>query len=363
MAQTLMRGTQIQSGTIPASALVAGLALPSTQLADGANFLKKDGSVAMTTSFNAGSQTIINVASPVNPNDAASKTYVDSLVNGFKLRFARVLSITNSALTGLLTIDGVTLSAGDIVLLTNQTTGSQNGFWAAASGAWTRPAFWAAASTIPEGNYAIIDGDGTTYKNTKWFITNTTAIVVDTTTVTFSQDAGGTSYSNGAGLSLTGTTFAAKLGNGITTDGSSNLTVNPVGTGLLTVAAGGVGITPAASGGQIIVGNASLNPVWATPSGDVTVSNTGVMTVNNTAGTGFMKYSADVANETPSGTVNGTNTAFTLANTPQNSSLQLILNGLVLEPGTGNDYTISGAAITMLFAPLTGDKLRAYYNK
>lgn len=363
MAQTLMRGTQIQTGTIPASAFVTGLALSSTQLADGANFLKKDGSVAMTSSFNAGSQTIINVASPVNPNDAVPKTYVDSLVNGFKLRFARVVSVANSALTGLLTIDGVTLSAGDIVLLTNQTTGAQNGFWTVASGAWTRPAFWAAASTIPEGNYAIIDGDGTTYKNTKWFITNTTAIVVDTTTLTFSQDAGGTTYTNGAGLSLTGTTFAAKLGNGITTDGSSNLTVNPIGTGLLTVAAGGVGITPAASGGQIIVGNGSLNPAWVTASGDVTVSSAGAMTVNNTAGSGFMKYTSIVANETPSGTVNGSNTAFTLANTPQNSSLELFVNGQLQEPGAGNDYTISGAAITMLFAPLTGDKIRAYYTK
>lgn len=363
MAQTLMRGTQITDGTITAAKLVSGLALPSTQLADGANFLKKDGSVAMTSSFNAGSQTIINVASPVNPNDAASKTYVDSLVNGFKLRFARVLAVANSALTGLLTIDGVTLAAGDIVLLTAQTVGSQNGFWTVASGSWTRPAFWAAASTIPEGNYAIIDGDGTTYKNTKWFITNTTAIVVDTTTLTFAQDAGGTSYSNGAGLSLTGTTFAVKLGNGITTDGSSNLTITPIGTGLLSVAAGGIGITNAGSAAQMIVANGSSQPAWVSASGDVTLATTGAMTVNNTAGSGFMKYTSIVGNETPSGTVNGANTAFTLANTPQNSSLELFLNGQLLEPGAGNDYTISSAAITMLFAPLTGDKLRAYYAK
>jgi hypothetical protein len=363
MAQTLLRGTQIAAGTITAAQLVSGLALPSTQLADGANFLKKDGSVAMTSSFNAGSQTIINVASPVNPNDAASKTYVDSLVNGFKLRFARVLAVANSALTGLLTIDGVTLAAGDIVLLTAQTVGSQNGFWTAASGSWTRPAFWAAASTITEGNYAIIDADGTTYKNTKWFITNVGSIVVDTTALTFSQDAGGTSYSNGAGLSLTGTTFAVKLGNGVTTDGSSNLTVNPISTGLLTVAAGGVGITNAGSAGQLIVANASSQPAWVTASGDVTVASTGVLTVNNTSGSGFMKYTNVIDNETPTGTVNGSNTAFTLANTPANSSLMLFVNGQLQEPGTGNDYTISGAAITMLYAPLTGDKIRAYYNK
>jgi hypothetical protein len=35
---------------------------------------------------------------------------------------------------------------------------------------------------------------------------------------------------------------------------------------------------------------------------------------------------------------------------------------MLMEPGTGNDYTISGKTITMLFAPQSGDKLRAYYK-
>lgn len=66
-------------------------------------------------------------------------------------------------------------------------------------------------------------------------------------------------------------------------------------------------------------------------------------------------------NETPSGTINGINTSFSLAHTPNPSWIQLYLNGVILEPGAGNDYTLSGTSITMLFAPETGDKLRAYY--
>jgi len=64
--------------------------------------------------------------------------------------------------------------------------------------------------------------------------------------------------------------------------------------------------------------------------------------------------------ETPSGSVNGSNTAFTLANTPAGSKVMLFLNGLFLEPG-GADYSLSGTSITMATAPVTGDVLRAFY--
>lgn len=64
-------------------------------------------------------------------------------------------------------------------------------------------------------------------------------------------------------------------------------------------------------------------------------------------------------NETPSGSINGSNVTFTLANTPITGSVQLYL-GLYQAPG--NDYTISGATITMTSAPLTGQTLIANYR-
>jgi hypothetical protein len=68
--------------------------------------------------------------------------------------------------------------------------------------------------------------------------------------------------------------------------------------------------------------------------------------------------------ETPSGTVNGSNVTFTLANTPPSSTtVILMLDGLVQIQGSGNDYTISGSTITMLTAPATGQKLYATYSK
>ena len=49
------------------------------------------------------------------------------------------IGLSNSGITGLLTIDGYTLLANDRVLLTAQTNTLENGIWVAAAGAWTRP--------------------------------------------------------------------------------------------------------------------------------------------------------------------------------------------------------------------------------
>lgn len=68
----------------------------------------------------------------------------------------------------------------------------------------------------------------------------------------------------------------------------------------------------------------------------------------------------EVVEETPSGTMNGVNTTFTLANTPSTGKQKLYQNSTRLFVGL--DYTISGAAITMTVAPLVTDYLRCDYN-
>lgn len=101
------------------------------------------------------------------------------------------------------------------------------------------------------------------------------------------------------------------------------------------------------------------------------MTNNGAITLGTTALT-FAQFSSVgsalgasniVTRETPSGSVNGSNTAFTLANTPTSGTEEVYLNGILQEPGAGNDYTISGGTITYLTAPLTGDKIRVSYLK
>jgi hypothetical protein len=73
----------------------------------------------------------------------------------------------------------------------------------------------------------------------------------------------------------------------------------------------------------------------------------------------------NVKRETPSGTINGSNTDFTLANTPIAGTEEVFLNGVLQDAGSGNDYQISGAVISFATAPLAGstpDKIRVNYT-
>jgi hypothetical protein len=136
-------------------------------------------------------------------------------------------------------------------------------------------------------------------------------------------------------------------------------------------------IPPAGGGGtvtsvSVVTANGFAGTVataTSTPAITLQTSITGMLKGNGTAisaalaSTDYMAPGSFVTRETPTGTINGVNTTFTLANTPIVNTEQIFLNGLLLEPGAGNDYTISGATITMLIVPATGDRLKANYQK
>jgi uncharacterized protein YoxC len=85
-------------------------------------------------------------------------------------------------------------------------------------------------------------------------------------------------------------------------------------------------------------------------------------TVNTLRASGSNAVFVDA--ETPGGTMNGTNTAFTLANPPAPmTSLTLFRNGILQRAGV--DFTLSGSAITFTAGsvPQTSDYVRAYYRR
>jgi hypothetical protein len=66
--------------------------------------------------------------------------------------------------------------------------------------------------------------------------------------------------------------------------------------------------------------------------------------------------------ETPSGTINGSNKVFTLANTPDDSAnVAVHVDGLFQR--TTTDYTISGTTITFVTAPALGQDVFVLYCK
>lgn len=87
------------------------------------------------------------------------------------------------------THDGLTFVEGDRVLLAKQTTGAQDGIYvvgAVSTGAapLTRATDWAAAMVLP-ANSMVVVGDGTTWKNSRWFTSVTGAVTVATTAPAF----------------------------------------------------------------------------------------------------------------------------------------------------------------------------------
>src|SRR5665213_1968405 len=104
------------------------------------------------------------------------------------------VSVSNitSLTTTTTTIDGYSLASGDQVLLTNQSTGSQNGIWLVpASGAWTRPTEFASGAVVKGRTVAVMNG--TANANTQWDLTTPTAgITIDTTSQTWKMTFNGT---------------------------------------------------------------------------------------------------------------------------------------------------------------------------
>ena len=99
---------------------------------------------------------VINLPSPSSSGDAASKSYVDSLVEGLAWKDAcRVATQSNTNLSSPgATIDGITMASQDRVLVRAQSTASENGIyvWNGASTAMTRSLD---ASTFAELEQAV----------------------------------------------------------------------------------------------------------------------------------------------------------------------------------------------------------------
>lgn len=129
--------------------------------------------------------------------------------------------------------------------------------------------------------------------------------------------------------------------------------------GILPVANGGTALSTTPSNGQLLIGNGTNYTLATLTQGTgVTITNGGgTITI---AASGFTS-SNWVTNEIVSGSINGSNTAYTIAFTPQ-GGIVLAYNGQILTPGAGNDYTISGTAITMLFAPVAGVLTATYFK-
>ena len=363
--QTQIRGfSQIQDGTIPSTKFVNNLNLATAQLAEGSLFLKKDGTVTFAADQSSGKFKLTDLNDAVNAQDALNLRMAEALINGLVIKpSVRAVSQVNIAsLSGVATVDGVSLVANDRVLLVFQTNATQNGIWVIKAGAWTRPADFAAGSDQSKGVLVLV-AEGLNAADSRWLMTTDGVITVNTTAIAFLRDRGGIVYIDGLGIALNNATntFSLKANFGLIIDKTGKLAIKLT-TDNIALASDAVGVriensTP----GNAFIANATGVANFVTVTGPMTISDGGITKLNESTSNGFISASKFVYNETVGGAINGVNLVFTLAAVPANSTLRLSLNGNLFEAGLGQDFTIASNNITLLSAPVAGDKLTATY--
>lgn len=113
-----------------------------------------------------------------------------------------VATTANITLSGLQTIDGVTVATGNRVLVKDQTDAAENGIYTANTSSWSRVKDFDGSRDAVQGTVVAVVS-GTTNENTYWRVTNSGTIMPGTTEIEF--ELGLFSSASTAGLSQGGT--------------------------------------------------------------------------------------------------------------------------------------------------------------
>lgn len=142
--------------------------------------------------------------SDTNTQALATRGFVESVAAGLDPKDScKVATTANITLSGTQTIDGVSVSAGDRILVKDQSSSSSNGIYICDAGSWSRASDMAAGSAAAGASMFIEQG---TVNGDKGFVctSNKGADVVGTNDLTFSQYTGASNIEAGAALTKTG---------------------------------------------------------------------------------------------------------------------------------------------------------------
>jgi len=184
---------------------------------------------------------------PSNANDIASKSYVDSTVNGLDVKESvRVATTAAGTLASSFangsTVDGVSLSTGDRILLKDQADASENGVYTVnASGAPTRATDFDADSEVTSGAFFFVE-EGTTNGDNGFTLTTNDDITVGTTDLTFTQFSGSGQITAGTGMTKSGNTLNVIGGDGITAN-ANDIAIDIAASSALNISGGALDVT------------------------------------------------------------------------------------------------------------------------
>lgn len=258
--------------------------------------------------------------------------------------------LTRGALTGDVAASAdsnTTTIAANAVTLGKQAALAANSVIGNLTGSGVTPVAVPATSAATASTVATRDANANTKVNVMATGVTTTTTAAGTTTLTVAS----TQFQQ-----FTGTTTQTVVLPDATTlvTGHSFIIANKSSGAIQVNANGGGGILSVTAGDWAIITLIAAGSAAGTWDSHLALS--------SSSGSGFTT-SNFVTRETPTGLVNGSNVTYTLANTPTSGTEEVFLNGILQEPGAGNDYTISGGTITYLTAPVSGDKIRVNYRK
>ena len=163
----------------------------------------------MTGAIAMGTNKITGLGTPTADTDAATKAYVDASRSGLDVKASvRAATTANITLSGAQTIDGVSVVAGDRVLVKNQSTGSENGIYVASASGWSRADDANISDEVTAGMFTFV-AEGTVNADSGWVLTTNDAITLGTTALAFAQFSGAGQITAGAGLTKNGNTLDA----------------------------------------------------------------------------------------------------------------------------------------------------------
>jgi phage-related tail fiber protein len=162
--------------------------------------------------LDGGGQRATNFADPTVAADLATKSYVDNVAQGLSDFKESVRAATTGPITlsGPQTIDGVSVIAGDRVLVKNQAAGETNGIYVAAAGAWSRSDDANASPEVTAGMYVFVE-EGTVNGDSAWVLATDNPITLGTTPLSFVKFTTLTDLVAGAGIVKAGTQIDVEL--------------------------------------------------------------------------------------------------------------------------------------------------------
>ena len=259
-ANTVLSGPTSGSAAAPTFRALVSDDIPSiahTKISDfdaGVRTNRLDQMTAPTGSVSFNSQNITNVADPVNAQDAATKGFVEATAQGLDVKDSCVAATTanitiSTALNNGDTLDGVTLSTNDRVLVKDQSTASQNGIYIVGSSPARADDLAAGANAA--GMFTFVEQGTVNADNGFVCTSNSGSAVVGTNNLTFAQFSGAGQITAGDGLDKSGNTLSVdlKANGGLvieSTEIAVKLDASSI-TGTLAIGDGGTGATSASA--------------------------------------------------------------------------------------------------------------------